>query len=442
LQNPTDGQSVPDEAKSLSLKAPRTGSGFRVALGAICLLAVCALFLVRGPLRVFHGRGGDFSMPYVGSIKYEQKLEPYSPADFLTVWRAAGAPVDTFYTLSIEHLVYPPTTLLLMLPLAQMNWPHALAVYTALCTILLLHLLYSLACLIGDDWRSWRRWGFLGYALALAPIHTALSLGNLTMLVFILSMYGLLLARKKMDTAAGVLLGLALCIKPTLGIVVLVYMLLSRRWRLLAACAIVTAVVGGFAVVHMSAIEPGWRQAYQQNVAYLTGTTEGGGDFASPSTIRFDLLNLQVPAFEIVRSREAANLLAYLIVGVLGVLWLRLLVQKGKLLDYWEGSGALILLGLLPMYQHTYSACFIVIPLVWAFQNMELPVARWVMVASAVFLIPGEGILRNIRIPDALFYSTWWNFIVMPQATWGVLAVVVLLLANMASVPAGKAAKA
>lgn len=408
----------------------------RVICGAIALGTILAVFFLRGPLRAFHGRGGDFSMPYVAGIQYNHKLNPYASADFLAVWHAAGAPAALSVDASVQRPVYPPSTLLLMAPLSRMNWTHALLAYTVLCVVLLLPLFYFLAELIGDDWRSWQRWGFVAYGLALAPIHTALALGNLSILAFIVCMYSLLLAQKKRDVAAGILLGIALCIKPTSGILILLYMLFSKRWRLLCAGGVVTVLITAAAMVRMSSIDPAWRLDYQQNMAYLTGP-QGGGNFASLSTLRFDLLNLQVPVFEIVHSNGSADLLTYLIVGLLGIVWLTLLVRKREVLDHWEASGALILLGLLPIYQRNYNACFVLIALLWAFQNVRLPLAKWILAVSAIFLLPGEALLRDFygHIPCGILQSMFWNVIVMPQATWGVLVIALLLLGSMAGTP-------
>jgi len=321
-----------------------------------------------------------------------------------------------------------------MAPLASMNWVHARATYVLLCSLLYGHLLYSLAGLIGADWRSWRRWGFIAFGLAFAPVHTGLAAGNLSILGFILCMYSLLLAQEKMEIAPGLLMGLALCIKPTVGILILLYMLVGRRWRLLCAGIGLTALITGIAMLRMSAIPSVWHTDYQQNMAFLVGPS-GAGNFASASSVRFDLLNLQLPVFEIVHSKGIANLLTYLIVCILGIVWLWLFVEKRKLHDCWEASGALILLGLLPIYQRNYNAAFVLIPLLWAFQNIKLPVAKWIMAISAIFLVPGEAFLRHFRIPDALYRSMFWNFVVMPQAIWGVLAIALLLLGVMSSMP-------
>jgi hypothetical protein len=436
LNSPNDREVAAEAALPEISRRNRSKCILRLICGAIALGAILAVFFLRGPLRALHGKGGDFSMPYVAGIQYNQKLNPYASADFLAVWHAAGAPAALSVDSSLQRPVYPPSTLLLMAPLSRLSWTHALLTYTILCVVLLGPLLYFLAELIGDNWRSWRRWGFVAYGLALAPIHTAIALGNLSILAFIVCMYSLLLAQKKRDIPAGILLGIALCLKPTSGILILLYMLFSKRWRVLCAGGVVTVLITAAAMIRMSSIAPAWRSDYRQNVAYLTGP-QGGGNFASPSTLRFDLLNLQVPIFGIVHSKGSADLLTYLLVGALGMVWLTLLIRKRDVLDYWEASGALILLGLLPIYQRNYNACFVLVALLWAFQNIRLPIAKWILAVSAIFLLPGEALLRDLygHIPSAVSQSMLWNVIIMSQATWGVLALVLLLLSSMASTP-------
>lgn len=408
-------------------------------LVSLFLLAALAAFMVRGPWRALHSGGGDFSAPYVESVRFKQKLNPYISTEFLSSWHEAGAPQWAVVDLSMQHPVYPPSTLVLIAPFSLMSWHKALAAYVLLCTVLYGYLLYRLAMLIDEGWNSWERTGFVAFGLMLSPIHTAIGVANLSMLAFILCMYSVLAAQERKDIAAGVLLALALCIKPTSGIGILVYTLFCRRWRLISALAGVTSLVFAAAMVRMLQIPPVWKISYRENVAYLFGH-DGAANFASPGEAHFDLLNLQVPFFEISHSTRWANSLSWITIGILGAVWMLLILSNRKLLQDSATLSVAVLLGLLPIYQRNYNAGFVLLALLWVFQNFHRPLAKGIIAVSTVFLLPGEALLRVYadHIPLAIRQSMLWNVIVLPQATWAVLSIALLLLAAMATYPRGE----
>lgn len=416
----------------------------RRTLIAFILLAAAVLFLWRGPWRAIHGGGGDFAAPYVAGARYQLRMDPYSPDGFLDFWHAAGGSTDVWVNYSDRRPVYPPSTLILMFPFTRLNWPDAVAAYVFLCTLLYWYLLYLLVRLIDDDWSSWRRVGFLAYGLVLAPVHTGTAFANLSILAFILCMYSLLFAEQKKDVAAGVVLAIALCIKPTTGILLLPYLLLSRRWRVLATTLGLAVVITAAAMLHMSSIPYAWHIDYEQNVAYLFGP-DGVANFATTNPMRFDLMNLQVPFYELTHSKPASNVLSWLTAGLLGIVWAVIFLRgRKKWNGQWEMvAGAIVLLGLLPVYQRNYNAAFVLIALLWAFQNIQRPVAKGVMAFATIFMVPGEAFLRHFygHIPYAVLQSTLWNFFVMPQANWGALAIALLLLGAMAKMPDASSGK-
>lgn len=152
-------------------------------------------------------------------------------ADFLVMWRGAREPLSTLYTDMVGlPFAYPPTTLLLLKPLALLPFEAAILAFVAL----------SLAA----AWWAFRRpvgkWPFFAAMLAPAGLVTLLS-GQLGLFIASLMMAALMATS---PTRRGALFAVAACIKPQLLVAVPIALLASRDYRALGA-ALVTGTAGG-----------------------------------------------------------------------------------------------------------------------------------------------------------------------------------------------------
>jgi hypothetical protein len=401
-------------------------------LMVVVLLAASALLLVRGPWRAMRGWGGDFAAPYVAGRRFLRGVNPYSSADFEAAWHAAGAGAGERENASGTRPIYPPSTLLLMAPLSVMKWKWALGTYELFCTVLYGALLVRLANDVGVGWNSWVRIGFVAYGLALAPIHTGLGVGNVSTLAFLLAMECLLLGRARKDVAAGIILGLCFCLKPSVGVFVLFYWLVCRRWKLARWGVGLIVMINSLAMVRMLSIPSVWWLDYRANARFLFGPS-GVANFTDANGFRFDLLNLQVPFYELTHSVLWANGLAWATVTALGIVWLIGRLRRGVDAKSWAAPGVLLLLGLLPIYQRNYNAGYVLIALLWSFQHLRTTVARSILLVGMFFIIPGEALLRRLanHWAGGVGNGFFMNFVVMPQATWAVLGIALLLLYGM-----------
>jgi Glycosyltransferase family 87 len=103
----------------------------------------------------------------------------------------------------------------------------------------LLWLLLGLAGVAATIFLLWRlsgsrAWGlrtvaFITFLLCFAPLHQAFHLGNSALLVVPAVLWAILLAEKEQAWQAGLVLGIAACLKPQIAIWVLLYYLLSGR---------------------------------------------------------------------------------------------------------------------------------------------------------------------------------------------------------------------
>lgn len=399
----------------------------------LLLLAIAASeFIVRSTLR--SDGGNDFATPFVSTVRFLHGSDPYSPANFLADWHAAGAPAGSDVILAGRYSIYPPITLVAFGPLALFPWPSALALYQLFSAGLYAGLVYCLALKVGDGWRSPKRLGFAAFALALTSVHAGIHQGNPSVLAFTLCAFALLSAERRRELPAGVLLALGFCLKPTSAPAAILLVLLYGRKRTLLVAALTALVIAGVALIAMARLDPVWKLDYQNNLAFMFGPL-GGASFITDSPGRFDLLNLQVPLYAVLRNPREANLAAWGIGGLLAVIWLALFYSRQSRFrqaparDFdWLAAASLTLIGLLPFYQRNYNIGVVLFALVWAFRALPLRAAKLVLGLCAFFLFPGEALLRRLGTGPRLEHNLAWNVIVMSQTIWAVLAIVLVLL--------------
>ncbi len=395
------------------------------------LLVVLAAveFLVRGPYSITNG--DDFASPYVSTRRFLARKDPYPAKNFVAEWHAAGAPAEAQVLEPAQHSVYPPVTLAAFIPFALLPWLIAVYIYVTVSILLYLYLVYALASEVGDSWQSSIRLGFLAICLALSPFQSGIRHVNLSVLSFALCGVGLALARRNRSALAGLTLALGFCLKPTTGCA-MVLLLLCFGWRrAFAVCAATAAAITAFALLWMQHISASWATSYADNLDYAFGP-RGALGFSISGTSRYDDLNLQVPFYSLLGQAHAANLLAsgagLLLVG----LWALVFYKGRNLLEpipfTWAAAGSLTLIALLPIYQRNYNAAVIVFAVAWAFQHITRKAVRAILACSVLLLIPGEAILRRSGLAERFQDNTLWNVFVMSQATWAILAVLLILL--------------
>ncbi len=407
----------------------------RLLLGLI-IVASTAEFAVRGVGYAMRTDKSDLSDPYLGA----------------RLWRTGHNPYDdnTARTLSIQltnnHLhvmpIYPPTTYVLVAPLSLLPWWWA-SVLWALLSIASVGVIAWCVCLLAQlSWRNDGDWpGFVtAIVFAFAPLHTALHEANVTVIALALASMGLVNAFRGRDVSAGVLLALATCLKPQMGIWFLIFYLIRFRWRLLLSAA---AVGGALSLIAFAVIPISFREVlsnYSRNMAYWFGPG-GMNDFTAANPVRFHLVNLQVLTFSILQDAHSANLLAWGAFGVALAAWLYLMWRRksSELL----GVIALLTLSLMPFYHRYYDTDVLILLLAWLVMAHKTGVFRshrWVgrlvWACLLAFLIPTQALLYRVglHLPKSALASSVWTLLIGPHQVWLVLALSALLLYAMCRV--------
>ena len=233
--------------------------------------------------------------------------------------------------------------------------------------------------------------------------------------------------------AAGLLLALGCCIKPTAGYSIVLFLLLCRQWKTCATCFAAGATIAGLSLWRLSHIDPVWQQHYKENLAYLFGPL-GVATFLPISDSRYQIVSLEIPFTSLLHGVAPATVLAWAVTVALfaawGVMHLRR-VQHKLPLQTWASFAVLAMLSLLPIYQRFYSAGFVLFALAVALHLYRLRSAKWIAAMALWFLLPSEEILRQRVQPHlsaGLVHHPVWLAGILPLNSWIVLGISVALL--------------
>ncbi len=155
----------------------------KVLLAWLPVLLAAGWFTLRGPLRARTDYVNDFASPYVSARLWMAHQNPYALSAFFPTWHAAGAPLGTVYANpSNIRSVYPPPSIVAVIPFALLPWPVASKALILLSVALYVTALILLASFVPGDWSHPLKPLFLTFGLALAPVHSAIHVSNVACL--------------------------------------------------------------------------------------------------------------------------------------------------------------------------------------------------------------------------------------------------------------------
>ena len=429
----------------------------KVLLAWLVVLLAAGEFALRGPLRARGDYVNDFASPYVSARLWMAHQNPYSLAAFFPTWRAAGAPLGPVYASpSNVRSIYPPSSIVALVPFALLPWPLASKALILLTTLFYGTALALLASLAPGDWRHPPKPLFLAFGLALAPAHSAIHVSNVgcmaASLLFI-AIYLILRQPAFSDrnpaaiASVAVLIAYSLCLKLTLAPVILIYLLWARLWRTLAVTLAFTITLSAISLYPLLQRGQDWLIDFRNNINF--DFTRGAVDVAPANLARFDRIDLQLPLYALTESRTAASLLAALIAASLLILWFKIPKAAPPVHTHDEHLlriATLFLIGMYPVYQRFYSAMLLLIPVLWALRLLSRPpepdssrIIRWTAKATlaiaALFLVNSEVLLQQTSLVPAGSYNLPLiaNAFLGPHLCWILLCLGCLLLATLSA---------
>src|ERR1700728_425790 len=417
---------------------------------SVFLLFTVAEFVVRGPLRVATDgmQWNDFMSPYIQAKAWLLGKNPYRTDELLKLW-----PTDNLRPLFVDRDAaagllekkrgipspYPPLTLVLLSPFAKLSWTSAMRVWIVVNVAALLASLLALLSICGVSWHDPRGQLFLASAFALAPIQTGIATANPAILAVALTVATVWAAHVHRNYTSGILLALAICLKPPLGLCLIVYYLIRGHWKIVSVAAATTALVTGVAIMRLTWTGVAWLPAYRENATAIFGPG-ALDDFSPADPARLNMINLQVLFSSLWAGRSLANALALGCGAFLAGVWLWLCIKQRRheLLEI----GTIFVLSLLPVYHRFYDAALLIWPMCWSILVVTKRSVTLLTIALILpFFIPGAALLDRLAqgqklLPAAVLDGWWWNLVVMPHEVWDVLFLSVLLLYFMSLQPA------
>lgn len=359
--------------------------------------------------------------------------DPYNVEAVTATWKSANIFSDR--DVSYFATVYPPTSLVTMVPLAILPAPYAMTVWMGIMLLLIALQFAALADLAKLNWKSPEFMLLVGGALASAAMQFGILSGQLSLPAISLCILAFWCANRNRQILGGALLGLACAIKPQLAGPFVVYYIVLKQFRLVAAAAVVGGIIGVVALGAMHFTEINWMQGWKASIARTQQIGEVN-DYGWAGTFRDEIIDLKMLVVSIGLSKTALSGLIGLIVLGLCIVYVAVFPFKTARRDdatllTLAGFSALILL---PIYHRVYDATILALALAWAVSNLDGPRRRhaWMMIIPLlVFLVPFD-IVKSVasRRPHLydIAHSWWWQSFIAPHYAWGLLGVTLVIL--------------
>jgi len=409
------------------ISAGRAG-GAKLVLCVILLCGAFGEFLVRGVLPAPEN-SADFAVFYTDARAWAQGTNPYDVDNLKRIAREAGGVREG----SLQNSAYPPATFVIVAPIAMLPWSAAKIALAALNTTAVLVMVYSLVQLAGLKFTEPAGILLAAGALALAPVHTGLRIGQLTPMLGGCLVLAYLLEDRHRIWLGGLLLAIATALKPQIGAVFIAFEYVRGRFGVVLSATLLTALVFVVAIGWLGLNEVNWWQSWQHN--YRNFMHGGAGDPGMSNPGRFQLLNLHYPLSAFITGETVVNIIALSFVGAVGIAAFAALLRVRTLNGELLGMSVFGVLSLLAVYNRYYSAILLVFPLAWATVQLRrglrtLPAI--VLALVAVFLAPSATILNVLAekgaLPEAVAGSWWWQRLVMPHQVYALAAMSICLV--------------
>ncbi len=411
-------------------------------LALVALLAACAaLFVYRGLYRAAQGGGSyDLVWMYSASRAWATGGNPYDIASADAAFVSGGGPTSAERFRPLERaagssgLIYPPTTFVVMAPVALLPWKAATLAWGAINVLAFAGSVWALLRIAGLRAGESRAMALCCACLAFGPVHTSVAFGQTAMLPVALILLAQVAASRRRDALAGALLAVACALKPQLAGLFVVLEAMRGRWRVVGAAAATGAVIAGVGAGALWLRGIDWPAALRANVRAFAES--GVGSPTRENWLRFQMVNLQYPLHELISSRAVVAGLTWGAVGaLLGALALATRPERARRAERAPSPADNLLAltvvacaSLMAVYHRFYDAALLLPALgyvaaawgrhAWA---RVLPFALLI----GVFLLNGTAALHHLSQTggplERVAASVVWRTVLMPHQAWAIL---------------------
>ncbi len=397
-----------------------------LTLGIISALMVSDLVL-RGIVPAFEPGRTDFSEVYASTWLWRHGQDFYSSALATAVHeRLVGVRVQL-------APIYPPTALVLLSPFTFLPWKWANFIWLVLGLGGVAATVFLLWRLGGSVNWSLQTMALFTFLLSFDPLHQAFHLGNVALLVVPLALWGILLAERGRNGPAGLIIGISACLKPQIGLWILLYYLLRGRRQVLfgalASCASVAAILLMRPVVLFESLPDYWANLH---FWFAPGRPYGFTEGALP----FHVNIVQILLYQGLHNVFATNVTAHLLFLSGLAFWSLMLWRARFRIPAALAIASLLALSFVSVYHSVADTTILTLALCWAIPAGNQSWTRTRIATCVVLLLmmlPGHSALMRLspHIGTPITTAWWWRLFVARYFVWLLLALNITLLFGM-----------
>jgi hypothetical protein len=320
---------------------------------------------------------------------------PYEREALKAELSQAGAPPDIQSDQDINPSVYLPAALLWAAGIAWLPWTIANVVW---CLLSLAVFGWSVWKILRHSGLSARaKWIATSAVLLFSPTYVGIYDGNPGVIAIGLIVGSICLALEGRMLMSGVALGIAICLKPQLGICALGVLLLAKWWKPILLAFAIAAVSMTISTLVLSGFgeRSNWRQSEQRNLA-VSFEAGGQSDPAPKSAVAWQFLNAQTLSSYFSTDRHLYDATVWIGVGLLIIAFLAMRKQKTAQ-PLWRDAAFCAAMTLIPTYHRYYDGQLLVLLLPFLVLLWQAG-KRWI-----VFLM--GGCLAVLAFPIQSFFA-------------------------------------
>ena len=326
-----------------------------------CLAFACSfVFIASRPLVQKNVEGAvrmrDFVTPYTGARCLLAHCNPYDLQQVKNEFHAAGGSDSDHAPWLWEPPVYPPSSLVVLLPAALFTFHLARALWFGFSLFFFSAALLAAALLVERRYRSWAILLAAGL-LATRLVGELIGIGQPSALALgmaILALY--LLLSEKFQSVATILLGMGLALKPQLAGVIFLLLVFRRQTKRPAIVSAILACVFmlvGVVWLQVTPASKSWLRDYKAQIA--SSVAEGVNNPAWDLQHAHRMLNLQASFAAVFDSPSIYDTLAWSLSLLLFAAWVNAFRKNSDSRELTTPAmAAIVCIGLLPVYHREY----------------------------------------------------------------------------------------
>lgn len=389
----------------------------KVIAAAAVFLAGAAYFCVRGPYRAMISLDSyDFATVYGATRAWVDGENPYDMGNVLRELVNAGHD-PTEKNSEPPPSIYLPSTPPLMTAIGWLRWPVAKIVWCLLSMSVfvasLSFVLKNVSIPIGAKWL------LAGCMLFFSPTTSGLSTGNPSVMTCALCLLALHVVNRwgtagsrcgplpgsspAFSTArfwiAGILLGIANCLKPQDSILVIVIFLLCHCWRTLLISFAMPVIAGLISIWRAGSLATfvAWIHSCQEAVAG-TFTTGGLSDPRPSNAFSYHIVTLPSIFGLFISNLRTEDVLSWLVAGLIAAVYLTTRTRVEKAERLWRDLAFFSALTLTIVYHRYYDAQLLLaaIPFLIRYRNVHRATVMLYSICLASLWFPLQPMFAQI----------------------------------------------